>query len=264
MLTSRRFLAALLPFLALAGSPAFADITYTDHTGAKDNNTIGPGDFDSGTTTAPAAYIAADGGNVAKAYGSDAHGGTVFASAESQVNGTAAGNSLITYRVMLSGPTTTTFVPIDVIASGYALATGTARTATLDASNSNSYAGFVVTCSYCSGLLSAYAESTYGGFVQPTLSFDENIGLRTGDFMDVSMQVISASGGGNVNAGYAEAFIDPLFIIDPAFAAEGYSLVGIPTPAVSGVPEPTGAALMLAGLALAGALARRGRGIDRG
>src|SRR5476649_1475946 len=103
MSTSRRFLGTLLPVVALAAAPALAQVTtFTDFTSAKNNLTIGPGDFHSGTTTAPAAYLSADGGNVGKASGSDAHGGTVFASGESQVGGVAGGSSLITFRVMLS------------------------------------------------------------------------------------------------------------------------------------------------------------------
>jgi hypothetical protein len=58
--------------------------------------------------------------------------------------------------------------------------------------------------------------------------------------------------------GTAFAWVDPSFVIDPAYASQ-FTLVGVP-----GAPEPASWAMLIGGFALAGAALRRRRGNNRG
>ena len=249
-----RSLLAVLALAALSISAAHADAVYKGNTGVNDYTTFGPGDFDSGTLF-PGVYIATDGGETATAWGSPVHGGTIFASALSDGNGPAGATSVLTFEVELKG-TGTTYVPVHVQASGYTLVTGSSPVT--GGTIANAYAGFVV--SPPNAQLAAYSSSTYGGSVQPTLSFDEWIPMLPGTHMDISMQVTVGAGGGGFPGGTAEGFIDPIFTIDPRFAAD-FTLEGVPE--VSAVAEPASGALVLAGLAGLAAAARRRRGSAR-
>jgi len=61
----------------------------------------------------------------------------------------------------------------------------------------------------------------------------------------------------------ADAFLDPMFTIDPMFAADYHLVGGLFDAVAPAVPEPPEWALMIVGVAVAGTAARRRRDLAR-
>jgi hypothetical protein len=246
--------ASWLLALGLMSSPAWADTTFQAAAGADDYNDFAPGMAQNYTSNVPVTAAAAAGGNSGGAYATDTSGGTVFATATSQYNGVADGSSLITYRVVLEGNPAVGPVPINVSAGGHAAA-ATVPSGSPYGAYSTATAEFELLFPTSSLISVASVTCGLSCIGNPTLSFDQSFTMIAGVYFDVVMSAAASSGGGSLDPGYAEAFVDPEFTIDPAYAA-GFHFEGIP--GVVPVPEPMTAALFALGLlAVAGAARRR-------
>ncbi len=186
------------------------------------------------TTNVPASYWVGAGNDWAESVTQSMAGGTVSAKAASELV-IAAAKARLEYRAQVAGPAGPA-VPVRVIASGYADGSGIYGSSsayfTLDALTP----------------LFGYVSHSYG---QPRQSFliDSVIKLAPNTDFIVSLLALASAGNPYEPAlSFTEAFVDPQFIIDPAFASM-YTVVGLP---VTPVPEPSTLALVAAGLAALG------------
>ena len=178
-------------------------------------------------------------------------------------NGNPSVSGSITYYVGIDGPLDGTFVPIDV---AYAMS---GKYALVGAA----YDGFAETdltlLSYYKGNpLSLVFLTRSGNFnVSGSAAWE----VASGTTGQVSLFARSGLVVGYYNqqafGGTADAIIDPVFTIDPAFAAThpGYSLVfsqGVGN-AAAAVPEPAAWTLMLGGFGVVGSILRRRRRASR-
>ena len=175
-------------------------------------------------------------------------------------NGNPSVSGAITYYVGVDGPSDGTFVPIDV---AYAMS---GKIAIVGAA----YDGFAQ-----AGLtLLSYYRGNPLSLVFLTQSGDFNVSgstaweVASGTTGQVSLNARAGLVVGYYNqeafGGTADAFVDPVFSIDPAFSAThpGYSLVfsqGVGNTGAGAVPEPAGWMLMLGGLGIVGSVLRRRR-----
>jgi len=172
-------------------------------------------------------------------------------------NGNPAVAGHITYYVGIDGPSDGTFVPINVayaMSGKIALAGG-------------AYDGFaeadLTLLSYYKGNpLSLVFLTQFGDF---NVSGSAAWGVASGTTGQVSLFTHAGFVVGYAGAsGIADAFIDPVFTIDPVFSAThpDYSLVfsdGVGNGAAGGVPDPASWVLMLGGFGIVGASLRRRR-----
>lgn len=209
-----------------------------------------PMDQSGGTTTTPMTYTAALSGIQAMSETHSANGGSAEVTASSATNSAAGANAQINYRVYLYGPAGV-YVPIRFVAAGY-----------VDARILGSGSGYAATTSFIVNFGTA-TDNQISGYaaISPRLTgsftVDETVGVYAGSFFDVQLEVSAGAGGPGSDQSYAHAFVDPVFTIDPAFAAL-YRLEGIPgldevdpsPPPSSAVPEPGTWAIVLLGLGL--------------
>lgn len=191
------------------------------------------------TTHVPASYWVGAGNDWAESMTHSMAGGTVSAKATSELV-IAAAKARLEYRAHLAGPAGPA-VPVRVIASGYADGSG------IYGISSAFFALNALTP------LFGYVSHSYG---QPRQSFviDSVIMLAPNTDFIVSLMALASSGNPYEPAlSFAEAFVDPQFIVDSAFASM-YTVVGLP---VTPVPEADTWAMLLAGLGLVAAAVRR-------
>ena len=182
-------------------------------------------------------------------------------------NGTETAAS-VSYTFTINGPTPL-LVPVIILGGGTLSASNSGNGqdssafVEVDADLGNFYS-FDRQCS-------AFAQATCGSFAYGT-TFNLMSGVETTG--DLKIFILSGDGGGlgnppDVGSISVSGSIDPMFTIDPGFAAAhpGYSISfsdGVTNgtlPPVGGVPEPAQWALMLLGFGLAGAAIRRRRAI---
>ncbi|MCR5864078.1 PEP-CTERM sorting domain-containing protein [Aquincola sp. J276] len=176
-------------------------------------------------------------GSFARAVTRSEQGGSVLAESSSQ-RLRAGATAVVSYSFQVVGPANVN-VPVRVQASGYASGTGLDHQAT---------STFTLERTYNSPLanLMATATSTGNTHGRQAWSVDEVVLLSANLDINVSLSAtaIALTTDGPSSA---TAFADPIFTIDPAFAAS-YILVGIP----SAVPEPGAWGMLLTGAALGG------------
>ena len=173
-------------------------------------------------------------------------------------NPSVAGN--ITYYVGIDGPADGTFVPINV---AYAMS---GKIALVGAAYDGFAQANLTLLSYYKGNpLSLVFLSQSGNF---NVSGSTGWEVASGTTGQVSLYTHSGLVVGYYNqeafGGTAEAFIDPVFTIDPAFSAThpGYSLVfsqGVGNGFAGAVPDPASWLLMLGGFGIVGSALRRSR-----
>ena len=206
----------------------------------------GPPVINGGTTVAQAHYAVASGGGSATSTSMSANGGSVESTIQTSI-GQANASTRIVYYPRLIGPTGPA-LQVRVIASGFAEGFGLA---------SNSTATFVM--SAVAGQL--FGSVTHNGNELKRSFFIDTLFMFTpNEVFQVGLEA-SATGGdlNGIQPNFAHAFVDPQFIIAPAFASL-YHFEGIPgAPAPAGIPEPASWALMLLGLGLIGKHAVRAR-----
>ena len=240
--TRLRIASAAFATLLLAGA-AQATETYTGNVASGIGGTIA---YDGGVTTAPASYTVGGGGDVATSVSSSANGGSVTSTATSNVLLNSASTKL-QFTARLVGPDGAP-VRARVIANGSATGTGLYAT-------SSAYftlEGFE--------LLTGYASYYHGQSGYPPSFAIDTMAFFTpnADFI-VTMLALAGAGDPFVHdPASAFATVDPMFIVDPAFAS-AYHFEGIPTELTAGIPEPSSWALMIAGFGLVGSMVRRRR-----
>lgn len=209
------------------------------------------------TTAGPNSLTIGAGGESATATTSNVTGGNAFASSITADRGTnfnALATAIIRYEIMLLGAPGV-LVPVNVSATGYADGIGTTAQGDRIYSASSS---FTLRSSEIVFLSLFASADTSSGPGRQTFSLNSNT-LLTPNVTYLVELFARANSGGFVPSS-AEAFADPVFTIDPAFASQ-YRLIGVPQAAAStAVPEPGSWALMLVGFGLSGfALRRRGK-----
>jgi hypothetical protein len=208
---------------------------------------------DGGTTSAPAIYTLGGGGSLAVSETLNANGGSAFASAIA-LEGSTHAATLFRYTITLVGPAGEP-VGVNVLANGYAEGSGRSP-----ASGEQLYAAnarFLLRAE-TPIVAEVFARATRQSFAVNALAF-----FRPNVRYDVDLFAEAWAGGphGVVPASTAQAFVDPVFIIDPAFASL-YQLVGVPTVPPGGggaIPEPSVWAVLLVGFGCVGAALRRRR-----
>ena len=199
------------------------------------------------TTVAPANYVAASGGGSGVSTSMSANGGSVESTIQTSI-GQANADTRIIYYPRLIGPAGPP-LQVRVIASGFAEGFGLA---------SNSTANFVVNA-LAGQLLGLVTHN--GNELKRSFFIDTLFLIYPNEEFQVGLEA-SATGGdlNGIQPNFAHAFVDPQFIIAPAFASL-YHFEGIPgAPVPAGIPEPSSWALMLLGLGLIGkSAATRGK-----
>ena len=232
--------------LVSAGS-ARADL----HLGqAVTNNNLSQTISSGATTEAPAIYTVTDGPRFALSQTSNTGGGVALARV-SGLEGGAFATTLLRYQITLVGPAGGP-VGVNVQANGYVQGSGV----DLNFGNNLYYAQalFLLRTPTLVRVLAdtriptgpqAFALNTTA-FFAPNVSY----------FVDLSAEAAAGAPHGFLNASTAEAFVDPVFTIDPTFAAL-YHFVGIPIDApTGGVPEASTWVMLLMGFAGLGATLR--------
>jgi hypothetical protein len=206
---------------------------------------------DGGTTGAPAIYTLSRGSAQALSKMDSALGGSVDAQASANnSNESAYASGILRYDIVLTGPAGDP-IPVRVLASGYA--DGAGLNANTGEQLYQANVRFQLsTPAPVFGLANTLGKAGRQSFVVDTIAF-----LRPNAPYQVELFAQALSGGIGQPV-WAEAFVDPIFTIDPAFA-HLYSLVGVPTAAAGAVPEPATWAMAVAGFGLVGATMRRRR-----
>lgn len=221
-------------------------------------------DSHTGTTPAPASYVASAGGNFASSTTDSANGGSAESYATTvsyfspalnfNVMGSAGALGTVRYQLRLVGPVSSSLlVPVRVTATGSVSGSmGGVALATFAFNYRNGY---------YSDSIANLTGSTRGSstVIAPTFSssfsVDEIVYVAPNFDLFVKLDTSSESGG-LAPVSWARSFVDPTFsIADPALAAL-YRFEGIPGMAAA-VPEPAQWALMLLGIGALIASARR-------
>jgi PEP-CTERM motif len=240
----RSRISALLTSGLLVAWLAAADARAALYTGVVQTSSGSPlGD----TTDTPASYQTASGAETAVSTTSSAAGGSGFVRATS-FSGLASASATVDYTIRLVGPGGGA-VPVGMLAGGYADGLGyyNARASITVTQGSNT----VVNRGAVSPRLAPdFANGRFEFVIDQTLLLEPNVDYR------VFMTAMASSGNLGVRFGsFAEAYFDPVFTIDAAFAPL-YALTGVPT----AVPEPASWVLMLAGAGLLALTTPRRRG----
>lgn len=201
-----------------------------------------------GTTDHPASYAVAIGGASASSSTSNAHGGTASAQANAGGYSPAAALGHIDYTFTISGDASYTYVPVRVQARGWAKGGGAVFEGYADL-RVDGVTGNVIDKEIIAD------QGFYGPYSE--FSVDQVVYLLSDTPTEVSMAATANGGQYGVYSGWAEAFVDPIFTIDPAYA-DRFKLVGIPQDtSADGVPEPAIWSLMVNGFGAIGATMRR-------
>lgn len=190
-------------------------------------------------TPTPASYQVQVGSDVAQSVSQAAAGGSVRSTTTAQLLLSSASTQLL-YSVNLVGPAGPA-VPVRVLASGFADGSG---------NHADASAYFLF-----DGLPQLRGFASYNGLSQVRAQFVIDTVLMLNPNTDYRVSLLATANAGSPfehGPDFAEAFVDPQFIVDAAFASR-YTMTGVP----SVVPEPGSALLFLLGLAVLGAAWRR-------
>lgn len=226
----RKQVPLLLANAALVGLLAIGDASAASFTGSVQTGFASPL---GATTSGPATYQDAVGSETAVSTTSSATGGSGFVRATS-FSGLATASATIDYMIRLVGPAGNA-VPVGILASGYADGAGyyNSRSSITITQGSNVLAR--------GGTISprqapVYTNGRFDFVVDQVLQLEPNVDYR------VFMTAMASSG--NLSArfsSFAEAYVDPVFTVDAAYASL-YTLTGVPA-----VPEPGTWVLLLTG-----------------
>ncbi len=239
--------AGLIAGLLASAGAARADL-YVGQASTRDN--LGQTNTAGATTDAPAAYTVADGPRFALSKTSNAGGGSARAQV-SALEGGGSATTLLRYLVTLVGPAGDP-VGVNIKVKGFAQGSGVNLN-----SGENLYYAQALFLLRTPALVRVIADTRVPAGPQAfalntTTFFAPNVGY----YADLSAEAAAGAPHGYLTASTAEAFVDPVFTIDPAFAAL-YHLVGVPVEATGGgVPEPSTWVMMMLGFAGLGAALR--------
>ena len=255
----------------LPAASARAQTSYFGFAGADNQDPLNRlKDSHTGTTPAPASYVATAGGNFASSTTDSANGGSAESYATTvshfspalnfNVMGSAGALATVRYQFRLVGPVSSSLlVPVRVMATGSVSGSmGGVALATFAFNYRNGYD---------SDSIANLTGSTRGSstVIAPTFSssfsVDDIVYVAPNFDLFVRLDTNSASGG-LAPVSWARSFVDPTFsITDPALAAL-YRFEGIPGMAAP-VPEPAPWALMLLGIGALSGLRHRHRKLAR-
>jgi hypothetical protein len=179
-------------------------------------------------------------------------GGTAF---EKEVQA----NSLIAYNWGVEGPENGVDVPVTVTFRGHLSASGNGKAETrilLLGADAPWFDSAIATSADGTGkdvTFSRVLTTSSGGNVILTMLVSAQVNL-SGQCSRNVMGICDVSS--------ANAVLDPMFTIDPAFAADYHLVGGLFDTVVPTVPEPPEWTLMIVGVAAAGAAARRRRAVS--
>lgn len=210
-----------------------------------------------GTTSGPAIYTLGSGSLMGVSETRNANGGSVFASAIALEGGTRA-EAHLRYSITLVGPAGGP-IGVNVLANGYA--DGSGRSPASGEQLFSGRARFLLLTDIpivAEVFASVFATQTRQSFAVNTLRFFQpNVRYD----VDLFAEAGGGASHGITTASTAEAFVDPVFTVDPAFASL-YQLVGVPSAPPGGggaIPEPSVWAALLVGFGCVGAALRRRR-----
>jgi hypothetical protein len=237
-----RIVSAAFATLLLA-SAAQATETYTSNLAVGSGVTFTHG---GGVTTAPASYTVGGGNDVATSVSSRANGGSVTSTATSDLLSSTASTKL-EFTARLVGPDGP-LIRARVIANGSATGTGLYGTSS----------AYFTLEGYELLTGSAFYYHGLPGF-SPSFAIDTMAFFQPNRDFIVTMYATAGAGDTFIHIPVsAFATVDPMFIVDPAFAS-AYHFEGIPAELTGGIPEPDSWALMITGFGLVGSMARRRR-----
>jgi hypothetical protein len=199
-----------------------------------------------GTTDVPASYQTAAGAETAVSTTSSASGGSGFVRATS-FSGLGSASATIDYLIRLVGPAGGA-VPVDMLAGGYADGSGYYNaSASITVTQGSNLV--VIGGARSPERAPDFVSGRFDFAIDQTLLLEPNVDYR------VFMTAMAGSGNLGVSfASFAEAYVDPVFTVDAAFAPL-YTLTGVPA-----VPEPGTWAMLLAGASVLATATRRRRG----
>ncbi len=213
----------------------------------------GPYDQDVTTTTGGSYSLSGTGYSMTTS-GSPLNNGTAEARFSSDI-GAVSVFTQIQYTASIAGPVGVS-VPVRVIA--YGLAEGEGFDPCCGTEQYSAAAQFTMDTQQASLIAASAIVST--GFLTESFNVDQVIYIMSNTPLDIRL-----SAGAGTYSSYTHtstitghAFVDPQFIIDPAYASQ-FSFVGLPT----AVPEPASGALLALGAGVM-AFIRRARPAQRG
>ena len=203
------------------------------------------------TTTTGGTYSMSGIGYSMTTSGSPLNNGTAEAQFSADIGAVAVGTN-IKYTASLMGPAGV-LVPVRVIA--YGLAEGEGYDPCCGTEQYSVGAHITVDSKEQGSLISQFASANTGVLSQ-SFSFDQYVYMLSGTNIEVNLfagaSTISPYTHTSTITGHA--FVDPQFIIDPAYASQ-YSFVGLPTV----VPEPASGVLLALGGGVIALASRRRR-----
>jgi hypothetical protein len=202
------------------------------------------------TTTTGGSYSVIQAGYSMATSGSPLNNGTAEASFSADV-GAVAVSTEIFYTLNLVGPANT-LVPVRIIASG--LAEGFGYSPCCGTQPYSAAASFEI-FSAEQGYLVHESAIAYTGVASASLAFDQIVFIQPNTDMFVTLTAGARTIGAyqHTSTITGHAFIDPQFIVEPAFASQ-YAFAGLP----SAIPEPaSGLQLVFGGALIAFAIRKR-------
>jgi PEP-CTERM motif len=248
-LVSRVFAFVTITTAFFTVTPAWA----TEYLSVVEYRAGGPTVQQTVTTSTPATYTIGADGESATSTTSSATGGSAFASAvtsDRDPNRYALASSFVRYTITLSGPAGT-IVPVSVFATGYADGSGTTAQGERIY---NASSGFTLRSDaiFFTPIFATADTSTGPGRQSFTVN---TVALLTPN-VSYAVELFARAGTNGFLPSTAEAFSDPVFTVDPAFASL-YQLLGVPQAVSAPVPEPATWIMLIFGFALTGSAMRR-------
>ena len=213
----------------------------------------------SATTDTPATYTLAAGGVLASSITDSANGGSALAKISGRDGGGSA-QAIVRYQIGIVGPDSDSLVGVRVTANGSISGSGT-NLSSGEALYSGRASFVLGTPTLVRSIITTADGAPVGAraFALDTIAY-----MRPNFLYNVELYAEAAAGSpfGYLTSSTAQAFVDPVYTVLPAFASR-YTLRGVPfalPPAGDGgsaVPEPTSWAMMSLGFGVAGYAVRR-------
>lgn len=201
------------------------------------------------TTGTGGAYVMAGTGYFMTTSGYPLNNGTAEASFSADIGAVTVATT-IHYTPTLSGPAGQP-VPVRIVASG--LAEGEGYDPCCGTEQYSAAATFAVFSAEQGYLVNAAAVVSTG-LLSQSFAIDRVVYILPNTLLDVTLTAGAGTTSSYIHTSQitGHAFVDPQFIVDPAYAAQ-YAFTGLP----AAVPEPASGALLALGVGLLGVVAYR-------